>query len=231
MYIIFVYLCICLYVCVNVFHFERFVRRAGVGSTAPRAPSLRAPNSSGVAPLRAWTNIYLVIWTNTLVAYLPLNLVFSIVCILYPSSVFELCLVSWGFDPEFSPQGLDFLWMLTDLRSCVRCENLTIDTAAFREISNLRNSWQIVFAPIGPGPNFFKSAAPKHYKTKHSKTLHFCLVVESYWYELLKVWPKCLINYMYKCEAWSCSVWRVGGNMIRKCNSGLTNLFETCHKM
>ena len=57
--------------------------------------------------------------------------------------------------------------MLTDLRSCVRCENLTIDTAAFREISNLRNSWQIVFAPIGPGPNFFKSAAPKHYKTKH----------------------------------------------------------------
>ena len=163
---------------------------------------------------------------------------FSIVFILYPSSCvwFVSCVMmrfwSWVFPPRFGLfMNVDWPAILCEMWKPHHCN----DTAAFREISNLRNSWQIVFAPIGPGPNFFKSAAPKHYKTKHSKTLHFCLVVESYWYdsyyELLKVWPKCLINFMYKCEAWSCSVWRVGGNMIRKCNSGLTNLFETCHKM
>ena len=39
---------------------------------------------------------------------------------------------------------------------------LNIDKAAFHEISNLRNLWQIVFAPIGGQQNFFQRPAAKH---------------------------------------------------------------------
>ena len=162
-------------------------------------------------------------------AYLPPNLVFSIVCILYPSSVFDLCLVSWGFDPECFPPRIG-LFVNVDWPAIfvwdVKTSPLTPQRFVKSQICEIPGklfSLQLV-------PGQISSRVQLQNITKQNIPKHFCPVVES-WYELLKVWPKCLINYMYKCEAWSCSVWRVGGNMIRKCNSGLTNLFETCHKM
>ena len=164
-------------------------------------------------------------------AYLPPNLVFSIVCILYPSSVFICVLCHEVLILSFFPPRIG-LFVNVDWPA-ILCE-MWKPHHWHRSVS-----WNLKFAKFLANcfrsnwsrAKFLQECSSETLQNKTFQNITFFLVVESYWYELLKVWPKCLINYMYKCEAWSCSVWRVGGNMIRKCNSGLTNLFETCHKM